>query len=167
MTNPNPMPSQQRLRELFEYRDGALYRLTSTGGEVQGAKAGYKRPDGYYSVCIDRRHYRRHRVVYAYFYGDPGRLVIDHINGVKGDDRVENLRLATRRQNKYNVRCTVSNSSGYKGVSWSKYNSKWVAQIRLIDGRKKNLGFFVHKSDAIAAYRQAAIQIHGEFACFT
>jgi hypothetical protein len=111
--------------------------------------------------------YKRHRIIYALLIKDPGDFEIDHVNGQPGDDRIENLRLADRKQNMYNTRRYSNGKSGHKGVCWHRVTSRWVAQIRLPEGRVKHLGLFTSKDDAIAAYRQAALELHGEFARFT
>lgn len=88
---------------------------------------------------------------------------IDHINGIKHDNRRENLRSATNTQNQHNVGRNSKNTSGFKGVSWCKANNKWRAYIK-INGKPKYLGVFETPELAHEAYKQAAIKHHGEFA---
>jgi len=87
---------------------------------------------------------------------------IDHINGDKLDNRRENLRSATRSQNKMNSGKPKNNTSGYKGVCWYKRGNKWRAQIG-INGKLKHLGYFEDKEEAAKAYKKAAEKYHGEF----
>lgn len=89
----------------------------------------------------------------------------DHINGDGLDNRRENLRLATSSQNHWNQKRASNNSSGYKGVTWSKHNKKWRAQIMY----KKNpifLGYFDRPELAHEEYCKAAKELFGEFANF-
>ena len=94
---------------------------------------------------------------------DPGALEIDHIDGNRANDRLDNMRLATRRQQQWNVGRNRRNTSGSKGVSLYKRLNLWRADIS-IDGSKKCLGYFKEKEDAIAAYHAAALAVHGSFA---
>lgn len=95
--------------------------------------------------------------------GLPDHLVIDHINDNGLDNRRENLRLCTPRQNAINRR--GAGPSGYKGVYRAKNmrHRPWVASIR-IDGQRTYLGAFTAPEDAARAYDAAALEHHGEFA---
>ena len=98
-----------------------------------------------------------------YIYGvDPKEMEIDHINGDRSDDRIENLRLATRQQQQWNIQATASNTSGYKGVSYYKRTGKWRAYIQ-VNNKQKSLGYFCTKENAYLAYTEAAKQLHGKF----
>lgn len=88
---------------------------------------------------------------------------VDHRNGNGLDCRRENLRAATRRQNAWNARAPITNTSGIKGVSWDKERQRWRAKI-LIDGKIKKLGSFSTSEEAGRAYAEAAIRRAGEFA---
>ena len=88
----------------------------------------------------------------------------DHIDPVKTtENRRKNLRPATQTENNRNVGIQKNNTSGYKGVSWSKAARKWLAQIT-VDRAYIYLGVFVSKEEAYAAYCMAAFKYHGEFA---
>jgi hypothetical protein len=80
------------------------------------------------------------------------------------DNRDSNLRLANRTQQQQNRRKQKNNTSGYKGVSWSKGSRKWTARIR-VDGKYLYLGLFATAELAYAAYCAAARKYFGEFAC--
>lgn len=93
----------------------------------------------------------------------PNAPEVDHVNSDGLDNRRQNLRSATRRQNTQNMLKATNHSSELKGVTWHSKAQKWQAQIR-VDGRNRYLGLFVNETLAGAAYRQAA-QLHfGEFA---
>jgi hypothetical protein len=88
---------------------------------------------------------------------------IDHRNLNKLDNRRDNLRIATRSQNKCNTPSRRDNKLGVKGVSFKIANNKFVAQI-VVNGKKKHLGLFETVEEAKAAFDKAAIDGHGEFA---
>jgi hypothetical protein len=96
-------------------------------------------------------------------YGEWPSGEIDHINGVRTDNRVENLRVATRSENMQNTKKPVTNKSGKKGVSWDKTTGKWRAEIRA-NGKKYNLGRFKTIEEAFKAHESAADKLHRCFA---
>lgn len=89
--------------------------------------------------------------------------VVDHINGNGLDNRRSNLRVATIAQNNMNRGPGSSNTSGHKGVYWRPDKRKWSAEI-VAYGEKRRLGYFNNLEDACEAYREAAKEMHGEFA---
>lgn len=107
---------------------------------------------------------RAHRVAWALATGAWPEDEIDHINGVRSDNRLVNLRPATRSQNRANIDKSWSNKSGYKGVRLDARSGKWRAQITK-DGISTFLGTFDSPEDANSAYVSAAIASYGEFAC--
>ena len=119
--------------------------------------------EGYLRVCLDRKHYLIHRLIAIAFIDNPdNKLFVDHINGIKIDNRIENLRWATGTENHHNSKMPINNTSGTKGVCWYKNNNKWHAQIK-IDGKKVHIGYFVNIEDAIKARQQKAKEIYGDF----
>jgi len=100
-----------------------------------------------------------HRVILGLSKTDPR---VDHKNRNPLDNRKENLRLCNARQNSANSLMSKTNTSGYKGVSWSKDHRKWVARIR-DNGIYKCLGYFEHPLDAAKAYDKRAKEVYGEF----
>jgi hypothetical protein len=108
--------------------------------------------------------FQDNRETWFRYYGcyPPEGMEVDHINRDPSDNRKENLRLATHRQNLYNS--TYPNQWGCKGVTLDVARNKWRAQIR-IDGRKVNLGRYETFEEAAEAYRKAATELHGEFLC--
>lgn len=104
-----------------------------------------------------------HRIAWIVVYGSiPNGMTIDHINGIKGDNRICNLRLATDCENSYHRPRKSDNSTGYKGV-YQRENGKYRATITL-NKKRENLGTFETKEEAYAAYCEAARRLHGEFA---
>ena len=118
---------------------------------------------GYLCGDIFANKYFAHHVAWALFYGSSCLQEIDHINGVKSDNRISNLREATHTQNLCNVGITSRNTSGLKGAFWHKRDRVWEAHIR-VNTTLKYLGRYSTKEDAHKAYCDAANKYHGEFA---
>lgn len=120
---------------------------------------------GNYKVCwVGDRQIKAHRAVWLAAGREiPPGYEIDHINGKKWDNCLENLRLVTRQQNSFNQGVCKNNKSGYKGVCWYKAGSKWHASI-CVNGKKIHLGYFKTKENAATAYNFAAKKYFGEYA---
>lgn len=95
-----------------------------------------------------------HRVAWVLAHGFWPKNEIDHANGNRSDNRLENLRHVSHQENARNQKRKLSNTSGHTGVAYSEKRRKWVAYIR-VDYRKKALGRFDRKSDAVAARKSA------------
>ena len=148
------------LHELFEYKEGHLYWKVPGRSRRMGKPVGSISADGYVRVKINYKHYRVHRLVWAMHGKEPVEL-IDHINGNKLDNRIENLRAATQSQNCMN-RCQRSdNKSGVKGVMRKK--GKWYGCVTL-DQKVHSAGYFDRKEDAAAAVDKLRKELHGKFA---
>jgi hypothetical protein len=91
---------------------------------------------------------------------------VDHINGAKADNQRSNLRVCTRSQNNMNRAMQGNNKSGFKGVYWCRREEKWLAKVR-VDGKRITVGAFDTAESASEAYKAAATQYYGEFACFS
>ena len=118
--------------------------------------------NGYKSGRVFGRNVLAHRVAWAIQYGEWPEGDIDHINGDKTDNRLRNLRQATRSQNLMNRGAAPSNTSGVKGVCWDKRRGKWSAKIK-VGGKTHNLGRFDAIDDAANAYKAASLKLHGQF----
>lgn len=102
---------------------------------------------------------KAHRAAWALHYGEWPSQNLDHINGDRSDNRIENLRLASPKENGRNQKRHKTNTSNHTGVVWSVRQRRWCARI-VVDGVRKHLGTFVSLDDAVAA-RKAAEQRHG------
>lgn len=96
-----------------------------------------------------------HRVIWAIVHGYWPKQ-IDHINGIKTDNRLANLREVDDAENRKNMAIRSDNASGFHGVRWLKRRSKWRAEIK-VSGSPKYLGEFANKDDAIAARKAAEL----------
>ncbi|MFT2797431.1 HNH endonuclease [Serratia sp. N21D137] len=129
---------------------------------VIGSVAGTKDTDGYRKIKVCGKVIPSHRLAWLYVYGGLPKQEIDHINRVRDDNRIINLRLATRSQNAKNKLKSSANTSGFKGVSAISTRGKWVAHIR-VDGKNKHIGYYNTPERASIAYRIAAHFYHGNF----
>ena len=161
------MITQSELKEILHYDPdtGIFTWIKKTSKKIIiGDEAGTKdKINGYRNITINYTPYREHRLVWLYIHGIFPINFIDHINGIKDDNRLINLREANHSQNMANRIKRKDNDSGLKGVTWRKDVSKWKASIT-IDKKTLYLGYFDNKEDAHEAYKQAAIKYHGEFA---
>jgi hypothetical protein len=153
-----------RLREVLAYdaATGIFTRKTSTGRRWKaGLVAGTVARSRYVVIQVDGVLYQAHRLAWLYVHGEWPPEIIDHINGDRTDNRLENLRCATNALNKANSRLRRDNSSGFKGVYAA--GRWWRAQIR-VNGHILHIGRFASKEAAHAAYMSEARKHFGEFA---
>lgn len=152
---------QKRLKELLDYcpDSGFFTWVIKKRGVRLGKVAGYVGRYGYWKITLDKKRYAAHRLVWMYVHGQWPDDCIDHINRVRTDNRIANLRLATHAQNRQNLSLTNRNKSGVRGVSYDAINKKWRASIS-VNGKAKNLGRFVSIEEASAAYKVAAAKYH-------
>jgi hypothetical protein len=121
-----------------------------------GDRAGW---DGLYRrVSINSVNYQEHRIIWLWHGNEiPDGMQIDHINGDKHDNRIENLRCVTQEENLKNRRFTAGT-----GVYFDKASQKWVAQSRLTHGKQKFLGRFNTKEEAIQARKEYDLKVNNE-----
>ena len=148
------MVTQERLKELFDYQDGALIRRKN--GRSAVIAMGVKR---YERVSVDGKIQALHRMIYLWNHGHLPKT-LDHIDGDRMNNRIENLREATSSQNNQNRKAT--SSSGVKGVVWHKQSKKWIASI-CVNRKSVHLGSFLSIEDAALVANKARQSAHGEF----
>lgn len=139
---------------------GTIDRLAEDGSLIN--TVGYARDDGYLVVKIGCRQCKVHRLIWEAVHGTiPKGFEIDHINGVKSDNRISNLRLVTHAQNMQNRKRAHKNnvSSKVKGVYFCKQTKKWRAMIS-VSGKKMHIGRFGSLMAAKIAYAEAAGRLH-------
>jgi hypothetical protein len=150
---------RQRLR--YEPETGKLYWLECASTSKKwntryaGAEAlGTVNASGHKYGSVTGCKLKAHRVVWALHYGVWPDGDIDHINQQPADNRIENLRVATKSDNMRNVARTRANTSGATGVVWYKRKAKWHARIT-VDGRQLSLGYYDRFEDAASARKHA------------
>jgi hypothetical protein len=147
-----------RLRRLFIYdsETGLFVRRVKRGKWQAGSPAGFVMSGGYIGLRIDGTYYKAHRLAWLYVHGAHPTSEIDHINGVTNDNRLCNLRDASRSANEINKHDAQSNnlSSGLRGVSWERQRSLWRARLSL-NGKVHHSSFHATADEAHAAYRAA------------
>jgi hypothetical protein len=156
---PKSPPSIERLRELFSYdpTTGRFTRAVGVRGAASGIVAGSKQRSGYVYMRVDGRAYRAHRLAWLLIYGTwPNQ--IDHINHNRSDNRIANLRPASRALNALNRKLQVTSRSGVTGVvhCGNCRLNPWSARMT-VNGKSITLGYFETKERAVSA-RNAAFQ---------
>ena len=153
----------ETLRELLRYEPETgnfTWRVRPANNMRAGDAAGcLSKRDGYRSIRLLGRYYLEHRLAWLYVNGEWPAEEIDHLNRVRSDNRIANLRLATKAENKQNTSLRRDSASGHKGISWHKRDQKWVAEIKL-HGKKHYLGGFNNINDAIAARKSEESRLH-------
>lgn len=123
-------------------------------GRFSGAVAGSKTGQGYIDITIGGKHIKAHRAAWAIAYGEWPEGHIDHINGIRDDNRLSNLRCVSPQDNQRNLPTPKNNTSGHIGVCRVSKSSRWEATI-WFNNVKIRLGSFERKEDAIAARKMA------------
>jgi HNH endonuclease/AP2 domain len=151
--------------DYFEYKNGELYWKKLHGRKnTIGKKAGFLYKDGYIGVGFNKKQYKVHRIIYEMHYGYCPKF-LDHINGIKSDNRIENLRETTRNQNGYNTKLNINNTTGIKGVRLDKKTNKYRVTFRV---NKKMINFGSYFDIEVAKFVADAMRYkyHGNFARF-
>lgn len=143
-----PLIEPSAVRDLFRYMEGRLYFMAYRRDKPAGAMG-----REYWCITINRRRYFAHRLVWAYFNGAWPEHEIDHIDGDKLNNRIENLRDVPRRTNKQNTRRANRGNAGLLGTHLFR-NGRWKASIN-VDGKNKHLGYFDTTQQAHIAYLEA------------
>jgi len=158
------MLTQARLKEVLSYdpETGIFTWIIATSNRIKSGSIAGNFGKGYVRINVDGKSYGAHRLVFLYMTGKFPTLLIDHINGIKNDNRLSNIRQATFHENAKNCPKRKNNKSGLKNVSLHKRSQKWAASARL-NGKKIHLGLFENKNEAFEVYKKFAIENHGNF----
>jgi hypothetical protein len=117
---------------------------------------------GYIKTSILGRQYKGHQIAWAIAKGEWPDMCVDHINGIKTDNRICNLRLATKEENMWNSKPQKNNKLGIKGISIDKKSGKYKVSISS-HNKKTHIGYFECIELAKLAYSEFADKIHGNF----
>lgn len=151
----------------WRFRDSSFFRSDASAAAWNGKHANKiaftAEMIGYKVGTIFGRRHLAHRVAWAIYHGEWPADQIDHINGVRSDNRLINMRQSTQQENCCNMPRQSNNTSGYKGVRRYRDGVRWQAVINHL-GKPLWLGLYATAEDAHAAYCEAAQKYHGEFA---
>lgn len=154
--------TQSELKELLHYEPatGIFTWLISKGNIKAGDVVGVKGKYGHLYVKINGKNYYLHRLAWLYVYGKSPDHMIDHINGLSDDNRIDNLRDVTNTVNQHNQKkAHINSKSGLIGACWNKQNKAWKAQITH-QGKVMYLGLYKTAQLAHEAYLNAKRKLH-------
>ena len=160
---PRPELTAEYLRSVLHYEPetGIFTRKASTSNRVKvGDIAGCPNGDSYLQIRLQSRKYLAHRLAWLYMYSNWPNDQIDHINRIRTDNRITNLRDVSHKQNQQNASKRSDNTSGYPGVSWYKLDSKWAAWIRH-NQKLIHLGCYDTIEEAVAARKAGELKYWG------
>jgi hypothetical protein len=156
-------PTQEKLKEIFNYDESGhlVWKIRRKRANI-GATAGTIHPNGYLRTGINGKVYLNHRLIYVFHHGVLPDMV-DHIDGNKLNNKIENLRNANNVTNQQNQKLKKENTSGYKNVSFCIQTKKWSVKIR-IDGKSRTIGRYkdIELADLVAQETRA--KYHGVYA---
>jgi hypothetical protein len=155
------MLTQQQLKNYLSYdpESGVFIRVKDNSKLKSEKILGTKHSTGYVVIRVNDKLYKAHRLAWLYMNGEFPSLTIDHINRDGFDNRWENLREVTQKQNSENRSVAKNNTSGHPGVDWAKKLGKWRARIT-VNYKGFHIGYFDTKEKAIEAYRNKAAEMH-------
>jgi hypothetical protein len=172
-----PLPAPDTLKRYFRYDEETGELFWRAGVEIRpgfvrryekkaGSKA-YPDQNSYMTLRFLSKAFMVHRIIWCLVTGnDPCELEIDHVNGIKDDNRWSNLRLATHDNNNQNTKIQKNNSSGFKGVAWHNQRKCWRAYVSVGPrGKSKQISLGLHDTaeKAAAAVRAYREKLHKEF----
>ena len=148
----------------FDYQDGNLIRKIGRAGEVGQIAGCIHKGNGYVHVKIKAKCFKAHRLIFLYHHGYLPECV-DHIDGDKTNNKIENLRAATKEENCRNQKIRSTNKSGYKGVKWVEHCKKWQVEVCK---NYKQLRFGMYEDLELAGLVaiEATELIHGRFSAY-
>ena len=148
----------------FDYQDGNLVRKTGRVNEIGQIAGSVHKASGYIHVKINTKAHKAHRLVFLYHYGYLPECV-DHIDGDKANNRIENLRAATKEENCQNQKVRSTNKSGCKGVKWNSKLNKWQVEVNK-NYKSHYFGLYEDLELASLVAIEATELIHGRFSAY-
>lgn len=156
--------TRNQLKNILAYDPNTgvfTWNIGVKGSKGKGKEAGTITTKGYRDVCIYGRKYGLHRLAFLFMLGEVPTCV-DHINGIKSDNRWNNLRPATYSQNGYNYKGTGT-KTGFKNVYYDPRGNKKFMVAIVVDGKRKSLGYYHTADEAAIIAKQARNKYHGAF----
>jgi hypothetical protein len=156
-------PTQLQVKELFDYHPNGylVWAINRRRGRI-GNKVGIVHTNGYFRTRVNGKLESNHRITFLWHHGYLPKFV-DHIDGNKLNNKIENLRPANDVQNQQNSKLSVKSTSGFKNVNFCPQTKKWAVKISVC-GKKKTIGRYddIELADLIA--QEARSKYHGEYA---
>lgn len=156
------MLTQELVHSTFDYQHGQLIR--KKGREIDKGIAGFISDKSYVKIKIGKKAFTAHRLVFLWHHGYLPEI-IDHIDGNRSNNKIENLREATKAENCANQKIRSTNTSGMKGLVWHKANKKWIAQLCL-NYKQYYFGSFVDRELAELVVIEATELFHKDFSAY-
>lgn len=158
------MITQEVLKDISQYDEHSglfTWKIKPTNSVNIGDIAGTIDSDGYILIGFDNVSYKAHRLVFLWVWGNIPEYV-DHIDGVRSNNRWCNLRSTTKGGNSRNQKISIRNTSGIKGVNWKSSAGKWRAYVA-VNGVQQHLGYFEDKYEAEKVVKKKREELHGEY----
>lgn len=152
------------IRDLIDYNPetGVLTAKANFSGRQAGSVIGSQTWQGYYAFSLFGKKCFAHRLAWLLHYGEWPSQPIDHINGIKTDNSIRNLRLCSLSQNQFNKPTQKNNTTGVKGVYWNKRDKRYVASVQF-NGKKYSAGHHKDIDSAKEAVMKLREKLAGEF----
>ncbi|EBP9905676.1 endonuclease [Salmonella enterica] len=152
------------IRDLIDYNpeNGVLTAKVNFSGRQAGSVIGSQTWQGYYAFSLFGKKCFAHRLAWLLHYGEWPSQPIDHINGIKTDNSIRNLRLCSLSQNQFNKPTQKNNTTGVKGVYWNKRDKRYVASVQF-NGKKYSAGHHKDIDSAKEAVMKLREKLAGEF----
>lgn len=150
--NYKKLPNQKKLNHAFKYYNGKLFwkNPSKYKPKLRGKRAGHLNIYGYRVVSFEGVLYQEHRIIYKMVFGKNPKEDLDHKNGIKNDNKIQNIREASPFINNKNSKKRHDNKSGIAGVFFREDSKKWRAYIN-VDKKRIDLGSYKNKKNAISA----------------
>lgn len=152
----------ETLREILAYTPETglfIWKIRAAANVKQGSLAGSLGKDGYLRIRINGKNWHAHRLAWLHVFGQWPQDCLDHINGYRADNRINNLRECNYVQNGQNRASERGSTSSFVGVSWDKEKHKWRACIRA-QGKNISLGYYLSEAEAAHSYAVAKRDLH-------
>jgi hypothetical protein len=157
------MLTKKQAHELFDYKDGMLFWKVRPANNIKlGSKAGSRHHSNYIYITFNKSNIAEHRIIFLMHHGYFPQQV-DHIDGNRKNNSIENLRAATPLTNAQNAKVRKDNTSGAKGVNWNKSNNQWRVRVQ-VNNKRILIGDFKDLELAELVAQEARNKYHGNFA---